>query len=36
MALTLLHPANALEILCMQERVFSQGGLPKPPDIDES
>lgn len=35
-ALALVHPANAVEILCMQERVFGNSGLPKAPDIGES
>jgi hypothetical protein len=35
MALTLVHSANAVEILCMQERAFGSSGLPKPSHVDE-
>ncbi|MCX5757985.1 MAG: hypothetical protein NTU83_05685 [Candidatus Hydrogenedentes bacterium] len=36
MELTLVHSANVVEILCMQERAFGSSDLPKPSDVDES
>ena len=30
MALTLVHCANAVEIMCVQERAFGNNGLPQP------
>ena len=30
----LLHPQQAAELVCMQERAFGTGGLPRPTDLD--
>lgn len=33
-SMDLLTPETALEVLCMQERMFGENGLPKPEGLD--